>query len=50
MGKLAEFKTKPTSNVAGFIDSIPDEQKRKDSLVVLKLMEKAANEKPKMTC
>ena len=49
MGKLAEIKTKPTSSsVAGFIDSIPDEQKRKDSQVILKLMEKAMKEKPKM--
>jgi len=49
MGKLAEIKTKATSSsVASFIDSIPDEQKRKDSLVILKLMEKATKEKPKM--
>ena len=49
MGKLAEIKTKPTSlSVAGFIDSITDEQKRKDSYVVLNLMEKATKEKPKM--
>ncbi len=46
MGKLAEIKTKPTSSsVAGFIDSLPDEQKRKDSLVIIKLMEKATKEK-----
>jgi len=49
MGKLAEIKTKQTSSsVADFIDSIPDEQKQKDSYVVLKLMEKAMKEKPKM--
>lgn len=49
MGKLAEIKTKQTSaSVAGFIDSIADEQKRKDSHVILKLMEKAMKEKPKM--
>ena len=49
MGKLAEIKTKQTSSsVAGFIDSISDEQKRKDSHVILKLMEKAIKEKPKM--
>lgn len=49
MGKLAKIKTTPTSSsVAGFIDSIPDEQKRKDSSVILKLMEKATKEKPKM--
>jgi hypothetical protein len=49
MGKLAEIKTKQTSSsVADFIDSIPDEQKRKDSYVILKMMEKATKEKPKM--
>ena len=49
MGKLAEIKTKPTStSVDSFIDSIADEQKRKDSQVILKMMEKAMKEKPKM--
>ncbi|TMI61435.1 MAG: DUF1801 domain-containing protein [Bacteroidetes bacterium] len=49
MSKLAEIKTKQNSaSVADFIDSIPDEQKRKDSQVILKLMEKAMKEKPKM--
>ena len=49
MGKLAEIKTKQTSSsVSGFIDNISDEQKRKDSLVILQLMEKAIKEKPKM--
>jgi len=49
MGKLAEIKTKPTSSsVDSFIDSIPDEQKRKDSQVILKMMEKAMKVKPKM--
>ena len=47
--KLAEIKTKQTtSSVADFIDSVPDEQKRKDSQVILKLMEKATKEQPKM--
>ena len=49
MAKLAEIKTKQNSaSVAGFIASITDEQKRKDSLLILKLMEKAMKEKPKM--
>src|SRR6187431_140211 len=49
MGKLAEIKTKPTSiSVESFIDSIADKQKRKDSFVILKMMEKAMKEKPKM--
>jgi hypothetical protein len=49
MGKLAEIKTKQTSDsVADFIKGIADEQKRKDSQVILKMMEKAMKEKPKM--
>ena len=49
MGKLAEIKTKPTeSSVENFIEGIADEQKRKDSQFILKLMQKATNEKPKM--
>ena len=49
MGKLVEIKTKPTSSsVDSFIGSIADKQKRKDSLIILELMEKATGEKPKM--
>ena len=49
MGKLAEIKTKETaSSVEDFINSVQDEQKRKDSFVLLKLMQKATKEKPKM--
>jgi hypothetical protein len=49
MGKLAEIKTKPTANsVESFIDNIPNEQKRKDSYMILKMMEKATKEKAKM--
>jgi len=49
MGKLADIKTKATSaSVSGFIAGIADEQKRKDSLVILMLMEKATGQKPKM--
>ena len=49
MGKLAVIKTKQTSaSVEDFITSIADEQKRKDSLIILKIMEKAMKEKPKM--
>ena len=45
--KLAEIKTKPTgSDVEEFISKVPDEQKRKDSLVLIKLMQKASGEKP----
>ena len=49
MGKPAEIKTKPTaSSVTDFIESLADKQKRKDSYVILALMEKATKEKPKM--
>ena len=49
MGKLAEIKTKPTeASVDSFIESIPAEQKRSDSKVILKMMEKAMKQKPKM--
>lgn len=49
IGKLAEIKTKQTtSSVIEFLDSIPEEQKRKDSYSILKLMEKATKETAKM--
>ena len=49
MGKPAEIKTKQNAaSVEDFINSIPDEQKRKDCQVILKLMEKATKEEPKM--
>ena len=49
MGKLAEIKTKQnSSSVEDFIASIPEEQKRKDSQIILKMMEKATKEKPQM--
>jgi len=49
MGKLAEIKTKENdSSVEDFINSVKDEEKRKDSFIILKLMQKAAKEKPKM--
>jgi len=49
MGKLAEIKTKQTAaSVEDFINGIEGEQKRKDSHVILKLMEKATKEKAKM--
>ncbi len=49
MGKLAVIKTKENnSSVEDFINKLTDEQKRKDSFAILKLMEKAAKEKPKM--
>ncbi len=49
MGKLAVIKTKETSSsVEDFINNIIAEEKRKDSLMLLKLMQKATKEKPKM--
>ena len=46
---MADIKTKPTSaRVDDFINSIKDEQKRKDSFVLLEMMKKATGEEPKM--
>ena len=48
-GKLAEIKTKETeASVEDFINTIPDEQKRKDSFAILEMMKKATKEEPKM--
>lgn len=45
--KLVEIKTKPTTaSVEDFINSITDEQKRKDSFVLLEMMKKASGEDP----
>jgi hypothetical protein len=45
--KLAEIKTKPTAaSVEDFINAISDEQKRKDSFVLLEMMKKATGEAP----
>jgi hypothetical protein len=47
--KPAEIKTKPTTaSVEDFINSVSDEQKRKDSFVLLEMMKKATGEDPKM--
>ena len=46
---MAENKTKPTSaSVEDFINSIKDEQQRKDSLVLLAMIKNAIGEEPKM--
>lgn len=48
-GKLVEIKTKETSDsVEGFINSIADEQKREDCLIIIGMMRKATKEEPKM--
>ncbi len=47
--KLAEIKTKQnSSSVEDFINSIKEEQKRKDSIAILEMMKKATGEDPKM--
>lgn len=47
--KLVEIKTKQTAaSVEDFINTVPDEQKRKDSFVLLEMMKKASGEEPKM--
>jgi hypothetical protein len=49
MGKLAQIKTKETeSSVDDFINSVPNEQKRKDSFALIKMMQKATKAPPKM--
>lgn len=49
MAKVAVIKTKPTaSSVQEFLDTITDEEKRRDSQIILKMMEEATKEKPTM--
>ena len=46
---MAELKTKVTkASVADFIRKVPDENKRKDAFVLLKLFTSITGEKPKM--
>jgi hypothetical protein len=46
---MADNKTKPTKiSVAAFIDSITDKDRRADAKALIKLMPKAAGEKPAM--
>ena len=45
----AELKTKKTeSSVEGFLNSVKDEQQRKDSFTIMQMMQKATGDKPKM--
>jgi hypothetical protein len=49
MAKNAEVKTKVNdASVTDFLNAVTDEQKRKDSFAILKLMEKVSKEKGKM--
>jgi hypothetical protein len=46
---MADNKTKPTNlSVAAFIDALPDQTRRADAKALVKLMQSAAGEKPKM--
>lgn len=45
--KLVEIKTKPTTvSIEDFINTVPDEQKRKDSFVLAEMMKKASGAEP----
>jgi hypothetical protein len=47
--EMAENKTKPTKlSVAAFVDALTDQTRRADAKVLVKLMQSAAGEKPKM--
>ena len=49
MAKTAELKTRVNeASVTGFLNSIEDEQKRRDSFEILKMMEQVTKEPPKM--
>ena len=49
MAKVAEIKTKENdASVDDFVNNIDNEQRRSDSLHLLKLMMKISKEKPKM--
>ncbi|HEX2995979.1 MAG TPA: DUF1801 domain-containing protein [Anaerolineales bacterium] len=49
MAKTAELKTKVNeASVTDFLNSVEDEQKRQDSFEILKMMEQATKERPKM--
>ena len=46
---MGENKTKPTQlSVAAFVDAVPDESKRADAKSLIKLMQSATGEKPKL--
>jgi hypothetical protein len=46
---MAENKTKPTRlSVAAFIDALPDPTRRADAKALVKIMESAAGEEPRM--
>lgn len=49
MGKSVQIKTKATNlSVNEFIESLSEEQKQKDSILLISIMEKLTQEKPKI--
>ncbi len=49
MAKVAEIKTKENdASVLDFLNGVAEEQKRKDSFVLLEMMKKTTGEEPKM--
>jgi len=46
---MAELKTKPTTaSVSDFLETVDDEERRRDCLAVVKIMQKATGANPKM--
>lgn len=46
---MAEIKTKPTTaSVTDFLNTVDDDERRKDCFTVVKIMQKATGEKPRM--
>lgn len=49
MAKAAKIKTaETTASVDDFVDQIKDDQKKKDTHTIMKMLEKATKQKPKM--
>jgi hypothetical protein len=49
MAKAADIKTRVNdASVTDFLNGVPDEQKRKDSFEILKLMQQVTQEEPRM--
>jgi hypothetical protein len=47
--KMAKMKTTQNEqSVEGFLNSVPDEKRRRDSFTVLEMMKKLTGEEPKM--
>jgi hypothetical protein len=47
--KMAKLKTTQNEqSVEGFLNSVPDEKRRRDSFTVLEMMKKLTGEEPKM--